>query len=196
MENKFQTHTEPGQMQQAQAVTFIVTAPLMSAGINTGLGYLSQKPKELKRKNQRTCNPILHRTTGQHSFFPFYCGLMLTVTFNSRNGWARSQRPMERAQPENVTGHKAMGSLSHKQPSLEYKNINKSIFFIPGNRNISWHPSDDKPFFPVTSANSVTMATASSAVTSYGFLGNCSQCNDVMWSPWQCSMGPGKKYFK
>lgn len=121
---------------------------------------------------------------------------MFTVTFNSRNRWARSQRPMETAQPENVTGRKAMGSLSHRQPSLEHKNINKSLFFIPVNGNISWHPSDDKSFFPVTSANSVTMATASSAMTSYGFLGNCSQCNDVMWSPWQCSVRPGRKYFK
>lgn len=46
MENKLQARTEPG-------VTFTVTAPLLSAGINTGLGYLSQKPREPKRKNQR-----------------------------------------------------------------------------------------------------------------------------------------------
>lgn len=54
------------------------------------------------------------------------------------------------------------------------------------------------PFFPVTSANSVTMATVSSAMTSYGFQGNCSQgnCHDIMWSPWKFSMRPGKKYFK
>lgn len=39
-------------VQQAQAVTLTVTAPL-SAGINTGLGYLSQKPREPKRKNHR-----------------------------------------------------------------------------------------------------------------------------------------------
>lgn len=52
------------------------------------------------------------------------------------------------------------------------------------------------PFFPVTSANSVTMATVSSAMTSYSFLGNHSQCNDIMWSPWRCSMRPGRKYFK
>lgn len=88
-----------------------------------------------------------------------------------------------------VTGHKAMGSLSHRQPSLGSKNINKSLLFTAVDGNISWHPSDDKPFFPVTSANSVTMATASSAMTSYGFLGNHSQCSDVMWSPWQCSIG-------
>lgn len=52
------------------------------------------------------------------------------------------------------------------------------------------------PFFPVISANSVTMATVSSAMTSYGFLGNCSQCSDIIWSPWWCSMRPGRKYFK
>lgn len=52
------------------------------------------------------------------------------------------------------------------------------------------------PFFPVTSANSVTTATVSSAMTSCGFPGNRSQCNDIMQSPWQCSMRPGRKYFK
>lgn len=186
-------------VQQAQAVTFTVSAPLMSAGINTGLGYLSQKPREPKRKNHRaieTAIPSYAEPQDNTAFLHFYCGLMFTATFNSRNRWGRSQRPMETAQLENGTGHRPMGSLSHRQPSLEQKNINKSLFFIPVDGNISWHPSDDKPFFPVTSANSVTMATASSAMTSLGFPGNCSQGSDVMWSPWQCSMRPGRKYFK
>lgn len=121
---------------------------------------------------------------------------MFTVTFSSGNRWARSQRATGTAQAENVTGHRAVGSLSHRQPSLEHQNINKSLFFIPVGGNVSWHPSDDKPFFPATSANSVTMATASSAMTSHGFPGNCSQSNDVTGSPWQCSMRPGRKYLK
>lgn len=48
------------------------------------------------------------------------------------------------------------------------------------------------PFLPGTS---VTMATVS-AMTSRSFLGNSSQCSDIMQSPWRCSMRPGRKYLK
>lgn len=72
-------------MQQAQAMTFTVTAPLMSAGINTGLGCLSQKPNEPNRKNQRAIKaaiPSYAETQDNTAFLHFIVACTTNVHSN------------------------------------------------------------------------------------------------------------------
>lgn len=185
-------------MQQAQDVTFTVTAPLMSAGINTGLSYLSQKPRKAKRKNQRATATQSHLMQDHRTTQLFSILSQFDVHSNIQQWKQVGKIPeINRNSPGRECYRTQSSGVFESQAALPgTSKINKSLFFIPVGGNVSWHPSDDKPFFPATSASSVTMATASSAMTSHGFPGNCSQSNDVTGSPWQCSMRPGRKYLK
>lgn len=113
-------------------------------------------------------NPYYTEALDKVGFFPFYCVLMFTVTFNGRNRWAESHRPNENPNWAHCI-RKGTGTWNHRQPSLEQKYINKSIFFIAINGSISCHPWDNNPFSPSYLSNH----------------GNCLWCNDITQFPGQ-----------